>query len=234
MRISYNGSAFFGFQNQNDVKSVANTLECAFKSVGIFGKIIASGRTDKGVHSSAQVISLEIPYFWSDLKDLKTRLNVKLAPNIYIKRIWKVERNFHARFSAKRRGYCYVFSKYYSPFLMPFSLHYNFKNPSLIQQALKLFVGTRDFSAFKKQGGNEKSNIRTIFKAELKEFKGFWIVSFWGNGFLRSQVRLMVGFLLEIDKGNLELRDLEAQLKGAMLYKIPIAPNGLFLSRVDF
>ncbi|MCI5968978.1 tRNA pseudouridine(38-40) synthase TruA [Helicobacter sp.] len=234
MRIAYNGGAFFGFQRQNGRQSVANALENVLHSVGIFSKIIASGRTDKGVHSSAQVIALEIPYFWKDLKGLQALLNTKLAPNITIKRIWEVDRDFHARFSVKRRGYCYVLSKYSSPFLTPFSLHYNLKNPSLMQQALKLFVGTHNFSAFKKQGSDEKTSVRTIFKAELREFKGFWILSFWGNGFLRSQVRLMVGFLLEIDQGNLTLKDLEAQLLGERRYRIPIAPNGLFLSRVDY
>ena len=234
MRIAYNGGAFFGFQSQNDGKSVANVLEDVFKSVGIFSKIVASGRTDKGVHSSAQVISLEIPYFWKDLRELQIRLNAKLAPNIIIKRIWKTQKDFHARFSVKQRGYCYVLSKSYSPFLTPFSLHYNLKNPLLIKQALKCFVGVHNFSAFKKQGSSEKSSVRSIFRVDLREFKGFWILSFWGNGFLRSQVRLMVGFLLEIDKGRLTLGDLERQLQGEILYRVPIAPNGLFLSRVDF
>ncbi|MBX7490878.1 tRNA pseudouridine(38-40) synthase TruA [Helicobacter turcicus] len=234
MRIAYNGSAFFGFQSQNDVQTVANTLESVFKSVGIFSKIVASGRTDKGVHASAQVISLEIPHFWSNLKELKVRLNAKLASNIRIKRIWQVGDDFHARFSVKRRGYCYVLSKRASPFFMPFSLHYDFQNLDLIKQALQLFVGTHNFVAFKKQGGDEKSNVRTIFRAELREFRDFWILSFWGNGFLRAQVRLIVGFLLEIDRGNLTLEDLRAQLLGEWRYRIPVVANGLFLSRVDY
>ncbi|WDL69457.1 tRNA pseudouridine(38-40) synthase TruA [Helicobacter winghamensis] len=234
MRIAYNGGAFFGFQSQSNVQSVANVLEDVFKSVGVFSKITASGRTDKGVHSSAQVISLEIPYFWKNLENLKVCLNAKLAPNLFIKHIWEVGDDFHARFSATRRGYCYVLSKHFSPFLTPFSLHYNLKNPNLIKQALKLLVGTHNFGAFKKQGSGEKSSVRSIFRADLREFRGFWILSFWGNGFLRSQVRLMVGFLLEIDKGNLTLEALEAQLNGEMRYRIPIAPNGLYLSRVDF
>ena len=234
MRIAYNGNAFFGFQSQNQVQSVANVLEVALRSVGIFSKITASGRTDKGVHASAQVISLEIPHSWSDLKGLQKHLNAKLAPEIFIKRIWEVKRDFHARFCVKRRGYCYVLSRYPSAFLSPFTLHYDLRNPRLIKEAMGLFVGVHDFSAFKKCGSKTQSNLRIIFKAELREFRRFWVLSFWGNGFLRSQVRLMVGFLLEIDRGHLTLQDLQAQLKGAMLYRIPVVPNGLFLSRVDF
>lgn len=234
MRIAYNGGAFLGFQSQKDVLSVANMLENVLKSIGVFSKVVASGRTDKGVHASAQVICLEIPLFWRDLERLKSHLNQKLGQKIYIKRIWEVREDFHARFSVKRRGYCYVLSKRTSPLFAPFTLCYTLKNPALVKEALQLFVGRHNFIAFRKQGSKEKSSVRVIFKAQLREFKDFWIFSFWGNGFLRSQVRLMVGFVLEIDQGNLTLEDLRAQLQGEILYRIPIAAKGLFLSRVDF
>lgn len=76
------------------MQSVANVLEDVFKSVGVFSKITASGRTDKGVHSSAQVISLEIPYFWKNLENLKVCLNAKLAPNLLLSIFGKLEMIF--------------------------------------------------------------------------------------------------------------------------------------------
>ena len=246
MRLAYNGGAFYGFQSQKGEKSVATTLKEVFKSVGIFGKIIGSGRTDRGVHSSAQVISLEIPIFWQDLGALQKQLNAKLYPHITIKRMWHTGDTFHARFHAIRRGYCYVLSKNNSPFLNPFALHYNLQNPERIKIALKMFMGEHNFKAFMKKGGcgdknalceskqTTDSTTSVIYRAQLREFKKFWVISFWGNGFLRAQVRLMVGFLLEIDRGHLDLKDLESQLKGAMLYRIPVAPNGLYLTRVDY
>ena len=246
MRLAYNGGAFYGFQSQKDEKSVVATLLEVLRSVGIFSKITGSGRTDKGVHSSAQVISLEIPMFWQDLEKLQQQLNAKLYPNIIIKRIWRVGDTFHARFHATRRGYCYILSKNNSPFLNPFALYYPLQNPKRVKAALKMLVGEHNFKAFMKKGGcgdngelcDSKQGVnattRMIYRAQLREFEKFWVISFWGNGFLRSQVRLMVGFLLEIDKGYLALADLESQLKGAMLYRIPVVPNGLYLTRVDY
>lgn len=235
MKIAYYGVAFFGFQRQNEVLSVSDFLSEKFRSVGIFGEFLASGRTDRGVHASAQVISLNVPHFWDNLEELKTRLNKKLYPYVKIKRIWRVSDEFNARFHAKRRGYCYLLSKQNSPFLNTISLPYLPQNPNLIRLALKELEGQHNFSAFcKSDGCGEKGAIRTIFKARLKEYGGFYIFSFWGSGFLRSQIRLMVGILLEIDKGNLSIDDLKRQLQGEKIYRIPIAPHGLFLTRVDY
>ncbi|MBD5165019.1 tRNA pseudouridine(38-40) synthase TruA [Helicobacter sp.] len=248
MRIAYYGGAFFGFQSQKNVLSVSSVLEAALQSIGIFSEFVGSGRTDKGVHATAQVISLEIPYYWHNLESLKQHLNSKLLPWIKVKQIWFVPKDFNARFSAKRRGYCYVLSKRSSPFLNTFSLSYTIQNVALFKEALRLFVGTHNFKAFMKKGGCgdsymediktnknlEAQSVRTIYKTKLLESKDFWILSFWGSGFLRAQIRLMVGFLLEIDRGDLNLEELKAQLMGEEIYRIPVAPNGLFLTRVDY
>lgn len=248
MKIAYYGGAFCGFQNQKGSLSVSCAIKAALLSIGIFSDFVGSGRTDKGVHATAQVISLEIPYYWYDLNRLKEHINSKLLPWIKVKHIWQVPLDFHARFSAKRRGYCYLLSKRDSPFFNTLSLPYQINNITLCKQALRLFVGTHNFKGFMKKGGcgdinyqnfkREKNTIeatkRTIYQARLKESKYFWILSFWGNGFLRSQIRLMVGFLLEIDKGHLSLEELKTQLMGEEIYRIPVKPNGLFLTRVDY
>lgn len=234
MRIAYLGGEFFGFQTQKNERTICGTLESAFKSVGIFGACVGSGRTDKGVHASAQVVCVEIPQFHRDLENLKQILNAKLYPSIKIKQIWEVELGFHARFSVRKRGYCYVLAQRHSPFLTPFSHFYPLKNPLLAQEALQVFRGIHDFGAFMKSGGSSKSSIREIYHARLLKRGEFYVISFWGNGFLRSQVRLMVGFLLEIDKGNLGIEELKRQLRGERIFSIPAPPNGLFLSRVDY
>lgn len=235
MRLAYNGGAFYGFQSQKEVLSISRFLQEKLKSVGIFSTFVASGRTDKGVHASAQVISLKIPIFWADFETLRHQLNTKLSPYIYIKRIWQVRDDFNARFHAKRRGYCYLLSKRNSPFLESFALPYYIQNIAQTKEALQYFVGKHDFRAFMKNGGcGEKNSVRVIFRTDLRENRNFFIISFWGNGFLRAQIRLMVGFLLEIDRGHLSIKDLEAQLKGERIFTIPIVANGLFLTRVDY
>ena len=126
MRIAYYGGDFFGFQRQKDQVTICGVLEEVFRSIGIFDLCVGSGRTDKGVHASAQVISVDIPEFHRDFDRLKQLLNTKLYPRIKIKQIWQVESGFHARFSVKRRGYCYVLSQKYSPFWVLFSHFYPF------------------------------------------------------------------------------------------------------------
>ncbi|MCI7765929.1 tRNA pseudouridine(38-40) synthase TruA [Helicobacter sp.] len=235
MRIAYYGGDFFGFQRQKDQVTICGVLEEVFRSIGIFDLCMGSGRTDKGVHASAQVISVDIPEFHRDFDRLKQLLNTKLYPRIKIKQIWQVESGFHARFSVKRRGYCYVLSQKYSPFWVLFSHFYPLKNPLLVQESLNAFRGVYDFGAFMKNGGSGcESSVREIFHAKLVKRGDFYLISFWGNGFLRSQIRLMVGFLLEIDKGNLRVEDLKRQLLGEKIFSVPAPSNGLFLSRVDY
>ncbi|MCL9822541.1 tRNA pseudouridine(38-40) synthase TruA [Helicobacter colisuis] len=235
MRIAYYGGDFFGFQRQKDQVTICGVLEEVFRSIGIFDLCMGSGRTDKGVHASAQVISVDIPEFHRDFDRLKQLLNTKLYPRIKIKQIWQVESGFHARFSVKRRGYCYVLSQKYSPFWVLFSHFYPLKNPLLVQESLNAFRGIYDFGAFMKNGGSGcESSVREIFHAKLVKRGDFYLISFWGNGFLRSQIRLMVGFLLEIDKGNLRVEDLKRQLLGEKIFSVPAPSNGLFLSRVDY
>ena len=235
-KIAYNGEHFFGFQTQKDANTVANKLTQALRSIGIFSSFVASGRTDKGVHASAQVISLKIPSFHKDLQNLKSRLNAKLYPFIKIKAIWEVSADFHARFSAKKRSYCYVIAQKQSPFLNPFSLFYPIKNEKLLKDSIKIFLGKHNFSAFMKKGGSGERNgsVREIYKIKLIKRGNFYLFYIQANGFLRAQIRLMIAFLLEIDKGNLSIKDLEAQLNGKEIFKIPALPCGLFLSGVHY
>ncbi|MDE5602429.1 MAG: tRNA pseudouridine(38-40) synthase TruA [Helicobacter sp.] len=235
MKIAYNGSMFFGFQSQRQKYTISNALTKAFESVGIFSPFVGSGRTDKGVHSSGQVISLEIPSFHSHLEELKNLLNTKLYPHIKIKQIWEVSKDFNARFSAKQRRYCYVLSKHYSPFYSVFSHYHILRDKTLLQEAMGYFVGRHNFKAFRKKGGAGSKNCwREIYRVKLIQSRDFYILSFLGNSFLRSQIRLMVGFLLEIDKGKLTLEDLKRQLEGEEIFKIPAPPAGLFLSSVVY
>ncbi|MCH5322636.1 MAG: tRNA pseudouridine(38-40) synthase TruA [Helicobacter sp.] len=241
MKIAYSGANFCGFQEQKKSSnmasnSIAGALREALESVGIFSPFVASGRTDKGVNATAQVISLEIPPFYQDLEKLKKHLNPKLAPLIQIKAIWEVPSHFNARFSAKRRSYCYVLTTHNTPFLAHCALFYNLKNPQILKQALNLFVGEHNFKAFMKKGGSgdKSGSIRKIYRARLIKKGKFWIFNFCGNGFLRSQIRLMVGFLLEIDKENLILEDLKRQLEGEFIFRIPAPAYGLFLTNVKY
>ena len=126
LTISYDGSHFNGFQIQNNaqkVTTVAGDLTDALKKLNIKTILIGSGRTDQGVHATAQVVHCEIPEFWKDLHRLKKELNRTISPSIYVKEIKEVAQDFHARYSAKKRLYRYaIYSGEYQPFLSEYAL----------------------------------------------------------------------------------------------------------------
>ena len=233
--ISYDGSRFFGSQIQKDKITVQGELEKALKKLNITSKTIFAGRTDRGVHASNQVVNLLIPFFWSDLEKLKNKLNLILN-HIKIKQIKKVDFNFNARFSAKKRVYRYIISKKeLNPFNESYFYHEKQLNLKKLNEAMKLFVGKNDFFYFSKRGSEEKSSICKIYKAFVYEYKDYIIFYFEGNRFLRSQIRIMVNFLVQISKQNLTINDLKAQLdRKKLIFNKPIKPNGLYLAKIKY
>ena len=235
--LSYDGSKFNGFQIQNSgVKTVANKLEKILKSLSIDTKIHASGRTDRGVHATNQVIHLNLPPFWSDIKKLKHMLNQKALPDIHVKQIEVVDESFHARYSAKRRVYRYLVStKTPSVFMTPYILFVDDIDEALIQEAIKKFEGSCDFSYFKKVKGSDTSSVREIYKARFYKHKDFYVFSFEANGYLRSQIRMMVYFLLEISAKRLSVDDLVEQLEQKRRHCTGVVnPNGLYLTKIKY
>ena len=80
--ISYDGSIYYGFQKQKSTtKTITHAIEEALNSLHIGSSIVASGRTDAGVHATGQIIHFNLPYFWSDLNKLKTKKIVTICPH---------------------------------------------------------------------------------------------------------------------------------------------------------
>ena len=111
----------------------------------------------------------------------------------------------------------------------------------VLNEALRLFCGERDFSGFYKSGSNEKSPVRRLFYARARARKTalgeFVIIAFKGNGFLRSQVRLMVANALECAKNPEKLEILKNRLENksqAVPTKIPAPAAGLYLKKVFY
>ncbi len=234
--IAYDGSAFHGFQKQSHTKqTVATAIESALENLKIQSKIVGSGRTDRGVHASNQVIHFDVPAFWDDLEKLKTELNRKLKA-IKIKRITRVDDKFHARFDAKRRLYRYYFTtKKPSVFMRNFLAHYDFFDDRKLDQALLLFIGKHDFNSFSKNGSSPTSTVRTIFGSHHKYHHGVHCIAFEADGFLRSQVRMMIAAAMKFAQDKIELCQLEEQLQNKYVYSATLAPpEGLYLSHVFY
>ncbi|WP_373001972.1 tRNA pseudouridine(38-40) synthase TruA [Sulfurimonas sp.] len=232
LTIAYNGTDFLGSQAQ---KSSSNTilgnLEKVLLQLSIDSKIIASGRTDKGVHATGQVCHIDLPPFWDDLEKLKRVLNEMLPPSIRIKYAKEVDAEFHARYSAKKRVYRYIIKESKSnPFEDNFITFLDSVDFEKLEKNIKLYIGEHDFANFMKTGSDTKSSVREVFKAFAYKHNGYIVLNFEANGFLRSQIRLMVSALLKLEK-----KELEEQLKCESNYKIKPAPsNGLYLARIKY
>jgi tRNA pseudouridine38-40 synthase len=234
--IAYNGKEFHGSQVQYQQRTVNGTLLDALHSMGIDTKLDASGRTDKGVHATGQVVHFDVPSFWSDRKKLLEILGYKLPKSIHIKSLEFVEDSFHSRYSAKKRVYRYLLREGESnPFMNDFITFVKKIDLTTLQETIKYFEGTHDFSGFYKRGSDTKTTVRTIYKARAYEYKGTTILYFESNGFLRSQIRLMVAMLLGINDRKFTLQDLQNQLmtKEKIAFK-PAPSNGLYLAKIYY
>jgi len=230
--IAYNGTNFLGSQTQKSSKNtILGELEHVLRQLNIDSKAVASGRTDRGVHASGQVCHIDLPEFWNDLQKLKKVLNEMLPPSILVKSIKAVGDDFHARYSAKRRVYRYIIKESSKePFIDSFVTLLESVDFSKLSKNIKLFEGDHDFKFFMKSGSDVKSTKRTIYKAFAYRHKGYIILNFEANGFLRSQIRMMVGSLLALDADKIK-----EQLLCQKNYKIkPAKSNGLYLAKIKY
>ena len=240
--IAYDGTDFNGWQVQPGLPTIQGVLEEVIG--GMEGKpvhVMASGRTDAGVHAFAQVaaVALENPIPPDNFRRAVNRL---LPSSIRITRVTEVALEFHPRFNARRKTYEYrIFREEVCP---PFDRRFVYHHPypldeSAMIAAAPLFEGEHDFSAFAASDDRdalETSKVRTIFRSTLARDEAMLIYSVTGSGFLKHMVRNIIGVLLQVGKGNLSRHDVLARLEPA--FRIPpgptAPPSGLFLVSVDY
>jgi len=236
LTLSYDGTNYNGSQIQPDFPTVHSKLLEALNILNIDSVLDFSGRTDKGVHAFKQVVSCTVPLFWKDLNRLQQALNKQLPNSIYVRNIQLVHDDFHARFSAKKREYRYLISpKQLSPFNSNYISHYKQIDTDKINEAIKLFIGIHDFEFFSKKGSDPISTVREIYAINFYKYKDIYVLNFKANSYLRSQIRMIVDFIMKISEGKLCLNDLKQQLERKKLISWTLAPaNGLYLSKIHY
>jgi tRNA pseudouridine38-40 synthase len=241
-QIAYDGTDFHGWQVQPGLPTIQGTLEEVIGTIeGKPVHVIASGRTDAGVHAFAQVaaVSIENPIPADNFRRAVNRL---LPRSIRISHVAEVPPDFHPRFDALRKTYEYrIFREEVCP---PFEWRYVYYHPypldeSAMIEAAPLFVGQHDFTAFAAADDTDVlrgSKVRTIFQSTLARKQQALVYSVTGSGFLKHMVRNMVGMLLEIGKGNISRGDLLRQLTPSSGIKPgPTVPaSGLCLISVEY
>lgn len=234
--IAYDGSLYQGSQKQPNGMAVENKLLKAFKRINIETNIVLSGRTDKEVHATGQVFNCIVPDFWTDFDKLKEVLNRNLPSSIKILRVTKVLDDFHSRFHAKKRVYRYLItSKPTNPFNDRFITYVENINEEILKSAIKEFIGVYDFKYFHKTGSDKDITQREIYDAVFYKYKDIYILKFTANSYLRSQIRLMVGFLLSINDNKHTVENLREQLRlEKHIFKLPAKANGLYLAKIKY
>ncbi|BFU78170.1 tRNA pseudouridine(38-40) synthase TruA [Arcobacter sp. 15-2] len=234
LTIAYDGTNYNGSQIQPSLPTIQSQLMEAFQRINIQTSFDFSGRTDKGVHAFRQIVSCNIPEYWNDLKRLTNVLNKQLPHTIQIRNIQKVDKNFHARFSATKREYRYLITeKKLSVFNSNYMSHYNNIDEEKIKEAISYFIGIHDFEFFSKKGSDPVSTVREIYNIRFYKYKDIYVLNFQANSYLRSQIRMIVDFIMKISSGKLTIKQLQEQLNKKKLISWTLAPaNGLYLSKI--
>jgi len=237
--IEYDGTPFVGWQQQKNGQSIQAALqEALVKLSGEKVTIYGAGRTDAGVHAFGQVGSFTInkPIETDVIRD---GLNQHLRPQpIAIQKAEIVDHDFHARFSAKKRWYKYEIINRRPPLTIDANRAwcvYKNLNIQKIKNELSSFLGKHDFNAFRSSHCQSKTSIKTIDSFDIKNENKKIIFKISAKSFLHSQVRIMVGTLVDIGKGNID-RSIETIIKlKNREYAGQTAPaQGLYLTNVEY
>ena len=237
--IEYAGDAFCGWQSQAHGRTVQDVLEQALTEIAAGPvRLHCAGRTDTGVHASAQVA-----HFDTDALRPMTAwvrgVNALLPPAVVVRWAVEVDEDFHARFLAVERQYRYI-------------LHNSPTRPAMLAgrvgwfhvpldelrmaEAAECLVGTHDFSSFRAAGCQSKTPVRVMHEARVARQGEYLLFDFRANGFLHHMIRNLVGALVYVGKGRypaswmrtlLEARD---RSRAAPTF----APDGLYLCGVAY
>lgn len=212
IKFSYDGSNYYGFQRQPNKKTIQQELEDVLYSINNNREtpVVATGRTDKKVHATCQYMHTDINVKINE-NQLKRAMNTKLPNDIHIIEVKKVDDNFHARYDIVSKEYKYYINmNEYNPLERNYVFQYNHKlNVGKMKKAIKYFKGTHDFRAFVTENKDKKNCVRTINTAKILSNKGKLTIIFRGTGFLRYQVRNMVGILIRVGEEKLEPKEVK-------------------------
>ena len=239
LTIEYDGKDFNGWQKQKSKLNIQGEIERAIKEItNEDAELIASGRTDAGVHALGQVANFKtnssIP-----IEKIPISFNTKLKRSIRILNAEEVPDRFHSRYNCKRKTYRYIINNSQNGTAIYRNLEFNFPqelNVDLMNEAAKFFIGEHDFKAFKASGTSSKSSVRVIYDAKVYKNDERVIIELTGNGFLYNMVRIIAGTL--IDVGTKKIMPIQIQniinSKDRSMAGKTLPPNGLYLVKVEY
>ncbi len=244
LKIAYDGTEYAGWQRQKNALSVQECLENALKmALSVDVHVVASGRTDAGVHAAGQICHFDSDVITVPPEKLPDCLNRFLPPDIRLLAGKAGVDGFDSNRSAKRKTYCY--SLYESRRGMPLLDRYAVQVEALpkiedLRRVAKLMEGEHDFKAFCASGSSVKTTVRTVYEVKVEETENFDLrvvkIYVTGNGFLYNMVRTMAGEILDLASGKRTEESLRKAFRTGQrnLLGKTMPAKGLVLHRVEY
>ena len=213
--VSYNGTNYQGWQKQPNGITVQEVIENNLSK--FFNRVITiygAGRTDAGVHALGQRFHFDVEEDTLDLDRLLYSLNCMLPVDIKIEDLEEVDLDFHARYSVKEKiyGYSIILDVkdvlfYNLMYVCPYDV-----DVKLFKEALTHFVGTHNYKNFTSKEEDKDNFTRTIYDINVNEHEKELSVTLRGNGFMRYMIRFIIGTAIEVARGRLSIKELDALL----------------------
>ncbi len=239
LAVTYDGSAFFGYQYQPERPTVQGELERVIRLItGEKSRAVGAGRTDTGVHAVEQVVLFrtECPI---PIEKLIIGLNGALPGALRICRAEEVNEDFHPCFSARGKHYRYLYRlvNQKSPFLERFFWQLD-RHPDIkvMQQAAELYVGEHDFASFAKSPHQYESTVRSILETSVTQHNEIIQFDVTGTGFMHNMVRNMAKALMLIGFGEMRAEEIPELYRNQNRRRLgaPAPPGGLYLMKVMY
>jgi tRNA pseudouridine38-40 synthase len=211
--LAYDGTRFHGYARQPGLRTIQGELEAALEPWTGGAETVVAGRTDRGVHATAQVVSFSCPPI--DVDAVMRSLNRRLAPQIAVHGIRAVDDGFHARFSATGRAYRYRIhnAAVHDPFRASVAWSYAVPlDAERMHASVQCLVGEHDFAAFCRRRGDAPTT-RLVHWSAWHRVEDTVEMSIGATSFCHQMVRSIVAVAVEIGRGRLAPGDLDSILR---------------------
>ena len=239
IKFSYDGTDFCGYQRQPGKRCVEDYIIKAVQSInnGKETKVTSSSRTDAKVHALCQEASFVLDVEITPYK-LKCAINSLTPPDIHVFDAEEVDDDFHPRYMVKEKTYLYIINMgEYEPTKRNYELQFGKElNISKMKEAIKHFEGEHDFKNFVSDEAVKDNYVRNIYSTEIVEKDNKLYIRFTGNGFMKYQVRNMVGTLIKIgnDKLDVDIIDKILEDESYTKYVYTAKSEGLYLENIKY
>lgn len=237
--VEYDGTKYVGWQFQPNGISIQEVLEkILLRVTKEKTNVVGSGRTDSGVHAEGQVAHF-VTHSRMTVNEFLKALNSLLPRDIVVKGVEGVALEFDARRSAIKKIYRYSILNQDHPSAFAYSRSMFVQqalNIEAMRQAAAHLIGKHDFTSFQGANCETKSPVRDLYRIDIEQKDNYIIIHFEGKGFLKYMVRIIVGTLVEVGKGEFSPESMKAILESRNRKKAgPTAqPQGLCLVKVFY